>query len=355
MKRIVLCFDGTWNKPGDDGLPEDQRVETNVRRFFESVHSVGQDGIAQLAWYNPGVGVSWVNKIAGGAFGAFLDEHILDGYRQLVEQYNDGDEIYIVGFSRGAYAARSLVGMLRNCGLVSPGFGLMKIATAYGIYRTRRDPVDSEVAVAFRRQFSRELSIKFLGVWDTVGALGIPLHIANQIDRDLYEFHDTNLSSIVKNAFQAIALDEHRQDYDICLWSPEEPADQILEQRWFCGAHCDVGGGYPSRKLSDLTLLWMQIKAAKCGLSLDPVSVSADNFLGESTDSYHAFLGGAYSGRYRVYVVPAQIPALGFAQNIPVVGVPSVPTRFNGIAAFRFLNRFTYGNFGDPGQFGLER
>jgi hypothetical protein len=67
------------------------------------------------------------------------------------------------------------------------------------------------------------------------------------------------------------------------------------------------------------------------------------------------FLGGAYSGRYRVYVVPAQIPALGFAQNIPVVGVPSVPTRFNGIAAFRFLNRFTYGNFGDPGQFGLER
>src|SRR5256885_1517723 len=160
MKRIVLCFDGTWNKPADDKIPPDHQVETNVRRFYESVHTVGDDGAQQVAWYNAGVGTEWYNQIAGGAFGAMLDAHILDGYRYLVDHYADGDDIYILGFSRGAYTAPSLVGMIRNCGLVQPAFGALKIGIAYGIYRTRSDPVDSQAAVAFRRFFSREIKIK---------------------------------------------------------------------------------------------------------------------------------------------------------------------------------------------------
>lgn len=295
MKRLVLCFDGTWNKPADDNIPADMQVETNVRRFFESVHSLGDDGVKQVSWYDSGVGTEWYNKITGGAFGALLDKHIVDGYRYLVEHFDPGDEIYILGFSRGAYTARSLVGMIRNCGLVRPGFDSLKIGTAYGIYRTRRDPVDSVTALSFRKLFSREITIKFVGVWDTVGSLGVPLQFAKHIDAEYYRFHDTRLASNVENAYQAIALDEHREDYEICLWNPDSAVQQNFEQRWFCGAHCDVGGGYPSRKLSDLALRWMQTKASSLGLGLTTTTVGPENYLGDVTDSYGAFLLGEYA------------------------------------------------------------
>src|SRR3954470_13276893 len=121
MKRIVLCFDGTWNKPGDEALPPEERVESNVNRFHRSVAAAGGDGVEQAPWYNQGVGTQWYDRVAGGAFGAGLDLHIISGYRHLAETYEDGDEVYVLGFSRGAYTARSLVGMLRNCGLVRAG------------------------------------------------------------------------------------------------------------------------------------------------------------------------------------------------------------------------------------------
>jgi uncharacterized protein (DUF2235 family) len=295
MKRIVLCFDGTWDKPADEAIPADQRVESNVSRFHRSVTPAAADGVEQVAWYNEGVGTHWYDQLAGGAFGAGLDLHILDGYRYLVETYYDGDEVYVLGFSRGAYTARSLVGMIRNCGLVRPRFAGLQAAVAYGIYRTRDDGPDSVVARSFRSQFAREISIRFLGVWDTVGALGIPLHWANRVNLAYYQFHDTRLSGIVENAYQAIALDEHRQDYDICLWDPPEKPTQALEQRWFIGAHADVGGGYADRRLSDLTLRWMEDRAAAVGLGLEPVALGTDNYLGPVTDSYALFLDGLYA------------------------------------------------------------
>ena len=172
MKRIVLCFDGTWNTPADEALPEGEQVETNVRRFFESVQPVGDDGVQQVVWYNEGVGTGGHDHLVGGIFGAGLERHIVDGYRYLVDTFSEGDEIYIVGFSRGAYTARSLVGMLCNCGLLKPGAGTAKILTAYGMYRTRNDGVDSKTAKLFRLMFSREVRVKFLGVWDTVGRWG---------------------------------------------------------------------------------------------------------------------------------------------------------------------------------------
>ncbi len=295
MKRIVLCFDGTWNKPADDAIPAYLQIETNVRRFYESVAPRADNDVKQITWYDAGVGTEWYNELTGGAFGALLDRHILDGYRYLVDHYEDGDEIYIVGFSRGAYTARSLVGMLRNCGLVDSAYAGFKVATAYGIYRTRQDHVDSPTAVAFRKLFSREVKIKFLGVWDTVGSLGIPLKIASKVNTDLYGFHDTQLSGIVEHAYQAVAIDEHREDYNACLWTPSAKPAQTLEQRWFSGAHCDVGGGYPDRRLSDITLRWMQEKAAALGLKQTKTTVAPDNYLGETTDSYARFLKGVYA------------------------------------------------------------
>ena len=295
MKRIVICFDGTWNKPADEALPADRRVETNVCRFYESIKAQSADGVKQIKWYDEGVGTQWYDKFIGGAIGAGLELNIVQGYEFLAKNYEDGDEVYVIGFSRGAYTARSFVGMIRNCGLILPKHLALRVAMAYGIYRTRGDSVDSFTAKTFRAAFCREIKIKFIGVWDTVGALGIPLHVLQDVNMKFYEFHDTKLSNIVENACHAIAVDEHRLDYDVCLWDPAAPPQQKLEQRWFIGAHCDVGGGYPDRRLSDMTLRWIQDKASALGLVVDPVSVGAQNYLGEYTDSYAKFLDGIYA------------------------------------------------------------
>ena len=296
MKRIVVCFDGTWNKPADENLPTARQTETNVSRFFKSVSDQGTDGIKQVKWYDEGVGTQWYDQYIGGAIGTGLERNIVQGYEFLAKTYEDGDEVYVLGFSRGAYTARSLVGMVRNCGLVEPQHLAFRAGIAYGIYRTREDSQDSMTAKLFRSSFCREIQVKFVGVWDTVGALGIPLDIVKNLNTKFYEFHDTELSGIVKNAYHAVAVDEHRQDYDVCLWNPKSTKPgQTVEQRWFMGAHCDVGGGYADRRLSDLPLRWMQDKANALGLGLTPVAVSAENYRGPCTDSYMEFLKGLYA------------------------------------------------------------
>ena len=302
MKRIVLCFDGTWNKPADENLSVDQQIETNVSRFYRSVSDTGSERIRQVKWYDQGVGTHWFDRFVGGAIGAGLEFNIIEGYKYLAEQYEDGDEVYVLGFSRGAYTARSLVGKIRNCGLVDKHLVSLRVGIAYGIYRTRDDGPDSRTARLFRSAFSREITITFLGVWDTVGALGIPLDIIENFNTKFYEFHNTDLSSLVKHAYHAIAIDEHRKDYDVCLWTPREKPQQTVEQRWFAGAHCDVGGGYPDRRLSDITLRWMQKKASALGLALTPVDVAQNGYLGQPHDSYSTFLHGIYARKHpRLY------------------------------------------------------
>jgi uncharacterized protein (DUF2235 family) len=299
MKRIVICFDGTWNKPADEKLPQDKRIETNVCRFYESVSASDSAGTKQIKWYDEGVGTQWYDKFIGGTIGAGLDLNILQGYEFLAKQFEDGDEVYILGFSRGAYTARSLVGMIRNCGLLKNEMLAIRVPMAYGIYRTRDDGPDSDTAKRFKAMFSREIMIKFLGVWDTVGALGIPGPVLSGFNAKFYEFHDTRLSAIVDNAFHAIAVDEYRLDFDVCLWNPDQAVvGQAMEQRWFMGAHCDVGGGYADRRLSDMTLRWMQDKAANVGLALTPVEAGADNYKGAMTDSYAQFVDGLYAKKH---------------------------------------------------------
>jgi uncharacterized protein (DUF2235 family) len=299
MKRITICFDGTWNKPADENLPDAQQVETNVRRFYEALAPQDANGIAQPKWYDQGVGTHWYDKFAGGTLGVGLEENIRQGYSFLAKNYDEGDEVYIVGFSRGAYTARSLVGMIRNIGLIKKSrVNAARVLMGYGIYRTRDDGPDSVVAKAFRAINAREIKIKFVGVWDTVGALGIPLNMLNAVNQQFYQFHDTRLSGIVEQAYQAVAVDEHRQHYDVCLWTPTEKPAQTIEQRWFPGAHSDVGGGYATRQLSDLALKWMLIKAAGAGLAISDhhwPGIDDDNCLGPITNSYAQFMGGKYA------------------------------------------------------------
>ncbi len=297
--RLVLCFDGTWNKPDANRSPDEQ-VETNVRRFHEAaLAEAPDDGVRQIRWYSAGVGTRWDERLRGGAFGYGIDEIIRNGYEFLVTNHAEGDEIFVLGFSRGAYAARSLVGMLRKTGLVRD---LDFVQAAYELYRDRDDTPDSPRAVAFREANARAVRVKFLGVWDTVGALGIPasafqfLPFLQDHNKEKYEFHDTGLSGIVDKAYHAVAIDEHRKEFEPTLWTPPFRAGQTVEQRWFAGAHCDVGGGYRERELSDLGLAWMMDKAAGCGLALSPArrpQPKPDWARGQLHDSFAEFLGTA--------------------------------------------------------------
>ena len=333
MKRIVLCFDGTWNKPADENLPVAQQVETNVRRFYESLKETGTDAAKQVKWYDEGVGTRWYDQFIGGAIGTGLEVNIIQGYEFLGKNYEDGDEVYILGFSRGAYTARTLVGMIRNCGLVEPRHVALRVGIAYGIYRTRDDGPDSVTAKLFRSSFCREIRIKFIGVWDTVGALGIPLDIVKGFNMKFFEFHDTELSNIVDNAYHAVAVDEHRRDYDVCLWNPKSKPDQTMEQRWFIGAHSDVGGGYADRQLSDLPLRWMQDKASALGLGLTPVTLGSGNYRGAYTDSYMEFLKGLYAKKN-----PRHYRAVGATRFGNEVVDPSVQGRRKGDASYKPQN-----------------
>ncbi|MEZ4599917.1 MAG: DUF2235 domain-containing protein [Syntrophotaleaceae bacterium] len=292
-KKIVISFDGTWNTP-DTGKDVDGDSSTNVWKLHDAVHPVDDAGIEQRKWYEEGVGTKWYNKIRGGAFGVGLSEKIQLGYKHLARTYEEGDQIYIFGFSRGAYSARSLVGLIRNAGLLRKEH-IRRVAAAYSLYRTRDEGADSENAQFFRRSFSREVNIHFLGVWDTVGALGIPVESFDWFNKAYYQFHDTVLSGIVKNAYHAVAVDEHRKSYECTLWDPREKPNQTVEQIWFSGAHANVGGGYADNRLSDISLAWMAGKARKCGLALDETKISpVPAELPPVTDSYRQFLGGAY-------------------------------------------------------------
>ena len=295
-KRLCLTFDGTWNTP-DKGSDAEDEAATNAWRLHEAV----AEGERQRKWYDAGVGTKWYNRVRGGAFGLGLSENIRQGYKWLIDNHEAGDEIFVFGFSRGAYTARSLVGLIRNAGLLSSDTKA-KVPEAYELYRTRDEGPDTPPAVHFRRQYAKPgVDVKCLGVWDTVGALGIPLQSFEWFNRKHFEFHDTRLSAMVENAFHAVAIDEHRPDFDAALWDPPHHPDQHLEQQWFVGAHADVGGGYANRELADIPLAWMADRAASCGLDLDfdrlPQTVE-DAFMGPIHDSFAEFLGGMY-GRFK--------------------------------------------------------
>ena len=269
-KRLVLLCDGTWNTPDQDagGKP----CRTNVTRIASAVAAADARGVAQSIYYQRGVGTSRGERIRGGAFGMGLSRGVQQVYRHIVNNYEPGDELFLFGFSRGAYMARSTAGLIRNAGILRRQ-NVDQIGAAYALYRDRvTHPRDVESQL-FRRTFSHEdARIRFIGVWDTVGALGIPWSGIPGVDRinRRWQFHDTQLSSTVQSAFQALAIDEARKPFQPAIWQQQPTAvDQTLEQVWFSGVHCDVGGGYPDTGLSDISLKWMVNRAQTCGLAFE--------------------------------------------------------------------------------------
>jgi uncharacterized protein (DUF2235 family) len=312
-KRLALFFDGTWN------IPE---TNTNVWRLYLMLADAGADGVPQKKFYDEGVGTHWFDRLTGGLFGFGLSENVRAGYRWLMEHYNPGDEIFLFGFSRGAFTARSLAGVIARCGLLKPdapiGFRQLyeryqKGDTVRPIYKLKflekkgERNFDFEENVLLQHTYYGQNLIKMVGVWDTVGSLGVPFGNLPGISRRTLRFHNTNLSRIVQHSYQALALDEYRKPYWAMLWTqfvPDHPDasdappddNRVIEQRWFAGAHANVGGGYRDDLVAQRPLAWMQEKARGCGLGfrLQVTMQDEQDLQMPLRDSYREFLGGAW-------------------------------------------------------------
>lgn len=344
MKRLVVCCDGTWNRADqeNDGRP----CPTNVIKIAYRLCKRDPKGVEQLVYYDQGVGTGvFEDRVLGGATGAGLEENIHDAYIFLLANYEEGDEIYLIGFSRGAFTARSIGGMIRKCGIVKREC-VEQYLRAIPLYHDANIGPDHKDAVSFRQQYSivDPVPIKMVAVWDTVGALGIPLRGLRAANKEQFQFHDTQLSGTVKWAFHAMAIDEHRTPFEPTLWDAKPKEGQTVEQVWFAGVHSDVGGGYAEEvrdshdgtDLSDIALDWMINRATKAGLAFEDAVIKTHdlhpNAAGKIHDSMNTF--------YRLSGVLQRpiAPDTDATQSIH----PSVIERWNKVPGYRPKNLNDY-------------
>jgi uncharacterized protein (DUF2235 family) len=352
-KKIALFLDGTWNAVDDN---------TNIWRLKSLCSPKSADGLPQLTYYEIGVNGFW-----GGVFGKGLDRNITDAYEWLIDQYNPGDEIFIFGFSRGAYTARSLAGLIAKCGLLKPGAAL-GVKQLYERYRRVDDRTiwtlidDREkgelgnctIEERWMLKYAMAVPIKFVGVWDTVGSLGIPILSIPGISRSTLGFLHTGLRLSIQNGYHALAIDEHRRAFAPTLWTvrkPDDPTAKIaapralssVEQRWFAGAHANVGGGYDSDLLAQIPLRWIMKKASLHGFAFrNDVELDGDALKAPICDSYREFMGGAYRCFSFRYFRPVGEPPIrasdGTNSNVNETIDGSVFARWNHVAEYKPRN-----------------
>lgn len=300
-KNIVFCADGTWN--GDSKDPADITCPTNVLKIFhnlggvdsieqmrladeqERVLSVPGGSVQQIAKYLHGVGDSsnWLVKLLGGSIGAGLISRVIRGYTFISRNYVSGDQIFLVGFSRGSYTVRALAGLIASKGLLDASKlnladdheSAYKLGSAvWYSYRHQRLqdnprllgkleelgtllPAFFSGTVVADDELVSPITINTVAVFDTVGALGIPVFDDEGNDIDSLRFVDTHLSRQVEHSFHAISLDEQRANFPPTFFDPDQDNPGRIVQVLFPGAHSDVGGGYPESGLSDGALEWM--------------------------------------------------------------------------------------------------
>jgi uncharacterized protein (DUF2235 family) len=299
--NIAVLLDGTWS---------DTNTHTNIAQIHARVPR-SSGGVAQQVCYLEGVGTGRFDRLRGGVLGAGLDDDIRDAYRFIAKRHrSDDDRIHLIGYSRGAFAARSLGGMIAKCGII--GESDLPAKAVFARYRDTDRPglremqegekparTDEDQLVLAR---SRLVRIRFIGVFDTVGSLGIPGGIGRFVNRRRYEFHDTRLSGLVDLACHAVAIDEHRKQFAPTLWTsvpipiPHHPTR--VEQRWFVGEHANVGGGGTMNPavhnpLSVLAREWIVDRAVEAGLEVEPppVPLTGDEWKGRIFDFYASRLG----------------------------------------------------------------
>jgi uncharacterized protein (DUF2235 family) len=256
-KNIVVFSDGTGQEGG-------KGHNTNVYKLFNMCEDRTD---RQITFYDRGLGTGW-RKLGGQAFGAGISKNIKECYTFIFDHYNRGDQIYLFGFSRGATTVRSLSSFIHLFGIL-PKSRPELIDEGYDIYKKLKTR-DAEAKKFIDRHHNMWCRIQFLGVWDTVAALGIPLKGVNvlleQVPGLQHKYQNLSMSQSVKHGRHALAIDDERKTFHPLLWDAEVEHDQTVEQVWFCGMHTDVGGGYPEQGLSDIPLEWIKNEAEKKGL-----------------------------------------------------------------------------------------
>lgn len=257
-KNIIMCCDGTGN--------EYFGSKTNVVKMFEAIiHKRNPD---QFAYYDPGVGTigstaalsnlgKKFTRVLGLAFAVGLTKNIEEAYEFLMEYYNKGDKVFLFGFSRGAYTVRALSGLLTRCGLLHKMYK-NQIPYAVKLYRNYKKKYGLDRVREFKETFARTCNPHFIGVWDTVKSTGL---------FGQYKFSDFVLNENIEFGFHALAIDEKRRKFRCLPWEPPTK-NQVIEQVWFPGVHCDIGGSYREDGLSNIALHWMAEKAKAQGLDL---------------------------------------------------------------------------------------
>jgi uncharacterized protein (DUF2235 family) len=300
MKNIVICFDGTWNTA-------DAEFPTNVVKTAQLLKPADSAGTDQVVFYDAGVGsmrtafASSINNFLGGAFGVGLLDNIESAYRFLTFNYSPGDRIFLFGFSRGAFSARSFCGLLRTCGILhKERVGKVREAIALYQSRDREAGADAAPCVAFRKENSfasyganqardiskspEPLAIEYIGLWDTVGALGVPRFVLfAKLFNSKYEFHDLALSRMVRSARHAMSIDERRRTFAPTPWNNFRELNAALaqpgsaepyQQVWFPGDHASIGGGGDVNGLWQASLAWVVEGAQLRGLAVDEAALA---------------------------------------------------------------------------------
>lgn len=332
-KRIVICADGTWNRPEED-LAKD--VPTNVLKLARAIAPIAADGVPQQVFYDWGVG-SYHDKVSGGATGKGLNKNVVDDYRYIVQNFQEGDELCFFGFSRGAYTIRALCGLINNCGIIKRDDANL-INEAFKLYKRsgKAYKPGGDKAVAFRDKYSYESrQIKFVGVWDTVGSMGIPFSFLG-LFKTSDEFYDTKIGGNISYARHALAIDECRTDFEPTVWIERESVD--MQQMWFCGGHGNIGGGTKADKdtgymLSDTALAWMVQEAQSVGVSVE------SHLLGDLNESPVADMHYKRRSIYRarpIYVRPLKYK---YAKTLIH---PSVKERWDQDSSYRPKNLQAY-------------
>jgi uncharacterized protein (DUF2235 family) len=312
VKRIVILIDGTWNKEGDGADTNvaklDPKNKSNSKPFIKPIAA---DGIAQHVHYHDGVGIdgNWLAQKLGGTLGFGLKKIVQDAYGFVVDDYASGDEIYIFGFSRGAYAARALAGLIGASG-IQRQHDTETFEVAWKHYRvdpkvrkgeatageTDKRNLNSYRILDQKKAFHDDRSIKCVGVWDTVGSYGVPAgfgleSLERYIALAYLGFHDTHFGDHIDFGIHALAIDEQRRPFVPTFWTMakgKRPKGHV-EQTWFPGVHANIGGSYQDSGLSDRTLIWMMARVMSLtGLEFDSAAVKFQlrpNIDGEVYDS----------------------------------------------------------------------
>ena len=324
MSNIVVCADGTWNRPEED-LASDH--PSNVLKLARGI-SPGDAHHRQHVFYDWGLG-SYHDSASAGMTGRGIRKNILDSYRYIVHNYAPGDRIFLFGYSRGAYTVRALYGLINNCGIVRRADARL-IANAWRLYKSpaKKNHSHGDAAVAFREEHSHaSREVYFVGVWDTVGALGIPFSLMGLFDGN-DEFYDNRMGSNVATARHALAIDERREDFTPTLWQPRTGVD--LKQVWFAGCHGDIGGGNPPDPdgacIADVAFKWMLDEAAQAGFGVE------DHMSDAMTDGT---LGRIHRSRVKLFRLRPAIERCLDPAGIPTSVHPSVRARFTKDDGYR--------------------